>query len=322
MKLSPYVPRWLRAYYRRLRAPDGRAVVSALCSRYGLRAYQVLPFGTDLSPDFISQGIHPQIALTKETPVASMGSCFAREIKYFLLNQGYTYVQTEHNQWSHHSSCAWERVYTIPSMLQIFQYSLTQEVSNARLYAVGSEYRDLMRYRVAYKGTREVAENDLHNHVAASHVAISQAKIFILTIGQNEQWVHRETGMVLAQRPDERLLPACELRQNSLEDNLRSLIEVVTIFKKLNPSGQLILTLSPVPSTATFFDTNIVQRSFYNKALLRIVIDEVVKRFSEILYFPSYEIVASSQSYPFERDNIHVRPEIVARIMRAFIKRC
>lgn len=98
-----------------------------------LAAYQVYPEGSLLGPSFITEPRAPGFRFSRETPVASMGSCFAREIKDSLVARGYQYVQTEHNRWSVHASCSWERVYSAVNAFQIFDYTVKQELAPERI---------------------------------------------------------------------------------------------------------------------------------------------------------------------------------------------
>jgi len=68
-----------------------------------------------------------RFAITPKTPVASLGSCFAREIKRRLIQRGYNYIteETSHPA-SIHASAAWERVYSTHCMRQIFEYTFEQ----------------------------------------------------------------------------------------------------------------------------------------------------------------------------------------------------
>ena len=66
-------------------------------------------------------------AVTRATPIASMGSCFAREIKRRLVQRGFAYIteETDHPA-SVHASAAWERVYSTFCMRQIFEYTFEE----------------------------------------------------------------------------------------------------------------------------------------------------------------------------------------------------
>ena len=61
------------------------------------------------------------LEISRSTPIASMGSCFAREIKTVLLREGFSYITEESDHpASKHASAAWERLYNLFSMRQIF----------------------------------------------------------------------------------------------------------------------------------------------------------------------------------------------------------
>ncbi len=110
------------------------------------------------------------------------------------------------------------------------------------------------------------------------------------------------------------------LVQLSLEDNIRHLDRFHELLKKMNPDATLMVTLSPVPSRATFFDRNVVVQSGLNNAILRVALLELCKRHDDVIYFPAYEIVQSWRGNPFEPDNRHVRPVVVNEIMSTFFR--
>ena len=249
-----------------------------------------------------------------------MGSCFAREIKKRLVDQNYNYLQTEHNRWSAHASCAWERVYSIANACQILDYTDSGEFLPERIYAYKGQYLDLWRNKVAYDSRKE-AEQDIPIHIAASRAAIEQCELFILTIGQNEIWRSKSSGHFYARRPPTPLVEAREayFMQLSVEENVRYLEQAYTVLRKLNPRIKLLVTLSPVPSLATFYDENVVVRSLLNKSILRVAIARFQQvRVGEVFYFPSYEIVQMWRGNPYLSDNRHVKPKVIDRIMKVF----
>ena len=69
----------------------------------------------------------PGLTITRSTPIASMGSCFAREIRRKLLYFDFNYITEEtHHPAAVHASAAWERSYNTFSMRQIFEYTFEQ----------------------------------------------------------------------------------------------------------------------------------------------------------------------------------------------------
>ena len=50
-----------------------------------LASHQVYPEGPGLNPEFLTSPLQQEFVLQRQTPVSSMGSCFAREIKKRLV---------------------------------------------------------------------------------------------------------------------------------------------------------------------------------------------------------------------------------------------
>jgi len=88
--------------------------------------WQVWPGSFDNPPVDGNFPVPEQTGLTinQSTPVASIGSCFAREIKRRLIQRGYNYVaeETQHPA-AIHASAAWERVYNTFCLRQIFDFT-------------------------------------------------------------------------------------------------------------------------------------------------------------------------------------------------------
>lgn len=284
-----------------------------------LKTHQVYPQGSDLEPAFLAQPPSPGFTFNRNTPVASMGSCFAREIKDTLVERGYRYIQTEENRWSVHASCAWERVYGAVNAFHILDYTLSDEIAAGRLATHRDMKLDLLRNKVGYPD-QDTAETDIRNHMRASRRALEQSEVLILTLGQNEMWRSRSHGFYYASRPPEPLVASgeAELRQLSVDENLEYLERFYSLFHQVNPRARLLVTLSPVPSLATFYEGNVVVRSSWNKAILRVAIGLFVQRHPEVLYFPSYEIVQTWRGNAFMADNRHVRRPVVSAIMHSF----
>jgi hypothetical protein len=285
----------------------------------GLDEHQIYPFGNRLDAGFVTRPRADDFRLSRSTPVASMGSCFAREIKIRLVRGGFHYVQTENNHFAEHASCGWERVYSVANAAEILGYTASQDFDPTRVYEHDDRSWDLLRNKVVYADRAE-AEVDVRRHIVASREAIEKCELFILTVGQNEVWKDIESGRFFARRPPSTLLDTAniELEQLSLEKNLDLLRLFYRRFRTINRDAKLVVTLSPVPSTATFFDANVVVRSSLNKAIIRVAIDGFLREHPEVSYFPSYEIVQTWRGNAFEPDNRHVRPNVVDAIMKSF----
>ena len=93
--------------------------------------------------------------------------------------------------------------------------------------------------------------------------------------------------------------------------------EIVEKLQTANPSIKIFLTLSPVPSQATFFDYNVILSSSTGKAKLRLAIDNILQNYKNIYYIPSYENVILDNKN-FKIDNRHVKKRKVKDIFSIF----
>ena len=139
------------------------------------------------------------LKITSSTRVASMGSCFAREIKNVLIREGFSYVteETAHPA-TVHASAAWERVYNVFCMRQIFEYTFGEWNPALRWWKApeSGKIQDPFRRIVLYDN-QEQAEADFENHKRCSRRALEQAEVLILTLGLTEIWEDTIDGSVI-----------------------------------------------------------------------------------------------------------------------------
>ena len=90
----------------------------------------------------------------------------------------------------------------------------------------------------------------------------------------------------------------------------------------VNSGINIILTVSPVPLAATYENRHVLVSTVYSKSVLRVSIEEAKKKFPNIIYFPSYELISSSlnNSEYFEDDYRQVSEKGVNHVMRIFKK--
>jgi hypothetical protein len=88
----------------------------------------------------------------------------------------------------------------------------------------------------------------------------------------------------------------------------------------INPGARILLTVSPVPLTATYTDEHVLIATTHSKAILRAAAGVVTSKYEHVYYFPAYEIITGN----FNRgryfdDNLRtIAPEGVAHVMRVF----
>ena len=109
---------------------------------------------------------NPGLAITRSTPIASMGSCFAREIRRKLLYFGFNYITEEtHHPAAVHASAAWERSYNTFSMRQIFEYTFERWSPDLRWWIAPESGRVQDPYRrIILYDSLDAAESDFKRH--------------------------------------------------------------------------------------------------------------------------------------------------------------
>ncbi len=272
--------------------------------------------------------------IDKLTPVASMGSCFAREIRKVLIRQGYDYIQEEtYHPASVHASAAWERTYNTFSMRQIFEYTFESFTPKTRWWIspktkqVQDPYRRIILY-----DSIAAAQKDFEAHIECSKRAITRAKVLILTLGLTEIWKDKSDGSVICLPSGPYVneggsLDDYEFCISRYSENFDNLEKIYKIVKNYNRDCKLIITISPVHLWATFReDMDVISANCNSKSTLRAVADEFVCRHSDVFYFPSYEIATNftmmmnKSCFEKGKENFHINKETVELIMKHFFE--
>ena len=90
--------------------------------------------------------------------------------------------------------------------------------------------------------------------------------------------------------------------------------------KNTNATPKFILTVSPVPLTATAVNQHVLISTIYSKSVLRAAAGEIYMRHEYVDYFPSYELITNAffPTSHFEDNKRNVKSESVDLVMNAF----
>ncbi len=256
--------------------------------------------------------------IDRKTPVASMGSCFAREIRNHLVEHDYNYVQYGEGRVARHGSAPWERVYNTGC--------IAQEIARAfgafepdRMATGDGRIIDPHRKGIAFDNAA-IAETQLVTYAGQARSALMDARIFIVTLGLSEVWYNRQNGKIYAEAPPRDAYDASrdDFRLLAPHENTDYLKRAFTLLRQNNPEVEIILTVSPVPLRATFFKRSAIVSNTVSKASVIFAAHEISRQFDFVHYFPGYEITHTLIKEPFDWDLRHVRKEAVKVIMAAF----
>jgi hypothetical protein len=281
--------------------------------------------------------------LRRTDPVFAMGSCFAREIESRLIDVGATVCSLDHSLDRAEFTDRSGRVrhgflhrYTPASMLQEFRaaFGLLPEWSEDALifprrrglFGGGGAVFDLnyafppgLDYSLEAARTRRGIAHALVRNAAT-------ARLIILTLGLTESWLHRPSGLyvnaiapaVLAAAPE-----AFELHIPTAAEVEACLEEIYAVLRRSQAGDgfDFVVTVSPVPMSATFTAQDVVVANMDSKSTLRAAAGAFAGRRKNTHYFPSYEMALySDPALSWQPDRIHVRPDLVKKIVGAFTR--
>jgi GSCFA family len=264
---------------------------------------------------------HPRPGLiTRATRVGSIGSCFAQEIKKWLIAGGYTFLQTEDGPSTESGSARFGNVFNTKCIRQIFEaaYGLFDPLEKHWPY--DGKLMDPYRKNVGWANEVEASAERASHHAAVREL-VSRCEVLICTIGQAEVWRNRADKAAFFMIPPPEVIreDRHEVAVLGVEENVEHLRATYDLIRAHNPALTLVVTVSPVPLLATFQDEHALVADEANKAILRVAADTFCRANPGVLYFPAYEIVKRLCPNPWLEDNRHVRPEVVARVMDVFM---
>ncbi len=265
--------------------------------------------------------VHRKPLIDQQTPIGSAGSCFATEIAQYLKSNRFNYILAEPNI---HSCAAWGHLYNTPSFRQLMEFAFGIRQRPKLLFKSSEtgkpQYWDPFREEIIFDSIEEY-EQSMQQHLPAARKALTEAKVFVMTVGLNEVWRLQQDDWVIARYPRSLASYLVYKEILSVEQNVAELQRMFDIWRAHNPDVKLIVTLSPVPLYATFRgdECHVVQANCHSKSTLRVAIEEFVRRNADaVTYFPAYEVVTYCSPTPFESDGRHVTRDTVQRVTQLF----
>jgi hypothetical protein len=273
--------------------------------------------------------------------IATAGSCFAQHIGRFLSRSGYSVLDAEPAPpWVPGDlrakygygiySARYGNIYTVAQLAQLAAECVGAFSPAEFVWRRGDRYVDGLRPAVEPDGFESMEELLLARrfHLERVRALFSEMDVFVFTLGLTEAWVHRATKTFFALAPgvvggvyDPAAYGFVNLKYNELVNAFGS------FFKSLEQlrGGRLprvILTVSPVPLTATASAHHVLPATVYSKGVLRAVAGDLAEAHDFIDYFPSFEIVTNPSAHGafFDSNLRTVRPAGVQAAMASFFE--
>ncbi len=279
--------------------------------------------------------------IAQDARIAAAGSCFARHLTGFLVRNGFNVLTTEvapkdmpaaeaaaegYGQFS----ARYGNIYTVAQLVQLAQEVLCDTPPDGIVWRRGDRFVDALRPRIPHNGyaTAQAVLDARAEHRTAVREMFCGLDIFVFTLGLTEAWVGRTTGTVYPTAPG--TVAQCEdadeivfhnYSYGEVHDGLTQFFDLLRQIRGAQtPEFKVLLTVSPVPLTATATGKHILPASSYSKSTLRAAAGDIASSHAFVDYFPSYEIVTNPAARSvFFDDNLRtVKEEGVVSVMRVF----
>lgn len=286
----------------------------------GLSPHQIYPTGPleDVDPVLHSE---PGV-LTSQTAVGTIGSCFAAELKKWMVQRGFNVVQTEEGPGSECGPARFGFVLNTACLRQLFQSAYGQFKPTERWWRHKDRWLDPYRKSVAWPD-ESAAVIELEQHALAVRRAVEQLRVLIVTVGTAEVWRSREDGATFYQVPPKDVFDPTrhEFVLTTVAENLANLAALHSLLHEHNPQLRMIIMLSPLAARATSrTHLSSIEADEISKATLRVAIDQFCTAHPQTIYFPAYEIARRLSANAFRPDNRHLCDHVIDRIMTTLVR--
>ena len=277
----------------------------------------------------------PKFPISRHDKISTYGSCFAQHIGKALVANGFNWVCTEPPIFGMSQINAQKygyglfssrtgNIYTPSQMLQWTEWAMDSAKMPDEIWGREGHFYDAMRPNLEPDGFANEAEVVTARKVTCAAVkdSIVNTNTLIFTLGLTETWINKITGVEYGICPSPEVFDPdnhvfLNMGYQQVEDALK---QAIVNLRKMNPTLNILLTVSPVPLVATATGGHVLAATTHSKSILRAVAGQAALRYDFVDYFPSYEIINSpTERIFFFEDNLRrVNGAGVARVMDIF----
>lgn len=285
----------------------------------------------------INLGWAPKFPISRESAIVTAGSCFAQHIARALKQHGFNWIDSEpaplelaaelHAEEGYGVfSFRTGNIYTAALLKQWVRWATGKAVQSAEVFVEGERVHDPFRPSFPREGyaTAEQMRQARTSTLEAIARTVGEADVLIFTLGLTETWRHRDgavypmcPGTIRGQfSPEAHVFHNCDVGEVE-----RDLAETFDELRSFNPRIRFLLTVSPVPLTATATKQHVLTATTYSKSVLRSAAGHLAQTRDDVDYFPSYELIASApfRGRFFEKNMRSVTPRGVEFVMSQFM---
>lgn len=283
----------------------------------------------------------PRPLLRADKRIVTMGSCFANELRAYLLGNDIGQLsprvpesvlplmhdaskeETSWGPWNGLSNLQWYNTFTIRQEVERAVGLWRHDPEDYWTINVKGEtlYQCPYRRRIFADSPEKLAEitRAIDEDVRRG---FAESELVIWTLGLIEVWRAHASGRFSCAEPGYCWgggAAETSFHLSTYEENLDNVRTAVRLLREHFGPKEVVLTVSPVPLGRTFREgVDIAIANMESKSTLRTVAGAIEREFEEVEYFPAYEL-CMLEGNAFREDGRHVRREKVAQIMDFFV---
>lgn len=271
--------------------------------------------------------------ISKDTQICSMGSCFADEIGWVLLQNKLNIGDVEVNNDLKHVLYPWGTFFNSSNLKEIIFHTLEKkkidfnETSFLKVspHLSGNHFLSKTNYikedfklvnlyfknRTASQSINECIL-EIDNKLSIFRRSLLQSNIIIITLGLIETWIDKISRLTWHSFHGDPISKTAvnnkaDFKLLNYEENNNNLRDIINAILEIDREKKIILTVSPIPLSFTFTPKDVVIANRYSKSLLRAVIENFIDN-KNIFYFPSFEIITDCIGFPesYAEDYRHI----------------
>jgi hypothetical protein len=271
----------------------------------------------------------PKFALSPNDRFFCMGSCFARNIEEHLIYQGIDVLSkrliSPAGEYPGRPNALVNKFSTHSMANELEWIEQAPEFDSEFFAESETGWHDLQ----LSPGTTPVRLDraiDRRCYLSSQYFSrVRDATVIVLTLGLNEVWHDSATGWYLNAAPSffgvRREPSRYTLHITDVAENIGQLEKIHDIVCSINPEARFLVTVSPVPMSATFSGTDVLVANLRSKSTLRVAAETFALSHDRVDYFPSYDMVAMSPRHlAYQADCLHVESEVVGEIIQEFMR--
>lgn len=276
--------------------------------------------------------------IDSSTRIATFGSCFAQHFSQALEMRGFRWFNCEpapdampkelarkfnYNVFSARTA----NIYTTSLLLQWTKWALGRSKPPEIYWECNGRVFDPFRPTIEPDGFSSVDEMIVSRQTAirAFRRCLIRCDLFVFTLGLTESWWDTELNFEYPLCPGTAAgnfdASRHVFRNQEYPEIRRALAKVIELVRSARKTGpNFLLTVSPVPLTATNSGNHVLVATNESKSILRAVAGSLAREDEGTSYFPSYEIITAPayRGSFFEPNMRSVSPHGVNHVMKIF----